>query len=47
MHISKHDTNAISTLTVPTVSGAVDNIVTKTMQGMDGVKVDNMMTRCN
>lgn len=49
MHISKPDANATSTLTVPTVSGMVDSIVTKTMQGMDGVlKVDSMMTTwCN
>lgn len=49
MHISKPDINSTSTLTVPTVSGAVDNIVTNTMQGMDGVlKVDSMMTAwCN
>jgi len=49
MHISKPDTNSTSTLTVPTVSGEVDNIVTNTMQGMDGVlKVDSTMTAwCN
>lgn len=49
MHISKPDTNSTSTLTVPTVSGVVDNIVTKTMQGIDGVlKVDSVMTTwCN
>jgi len=49
IHISKPDANSTSTLTVPTVSGAVDNIVAKTMQGVDGVlKVDSMMTAwCN
>jgi hypothetical protein len=45
MHISKPDANSASTLIVPTVSGSVDNIVAKTMQGVDGVlKVDSMMT---
>lgn len=49
MHISKPDENSTSSLTIPTVSGAVDNIVRKTMPNIDGVlKVDDIMTAwCN
>ncbi|MGI0047202.1 MAG: hypothetical protein ACREBB_08450 [Nitrosotalea sp.] len=49
MHISKPDENNTSSLTIPTVSGVVDDIVRKTMQDVDGVlKVDDvMMTWCN
>ncbi|MDE1727354.1 MAG: hypothetical protein KGH89_08865 [Thaumarchaeota archaeon] len=49
IHISKPDANSVSELTIPTASGQADSIVTKTMQGIDGIsKVDSMITAwCN
>ena len=45
MHVSNPDVNSTSTITIPTVSGSVDKIVTETMQSMDGIlKVDDTIT---